>query len=69
MDTKKHNPKISKSLRLKQVQKISPSQWINGDIRQFDFSILGKVDVIMADPPWDIHMNLPYGTLKDFEMR
>jgi len=23
----------------------------------------------MADPPWDIHMNLPYGTLKDFEMR
>lgn len=23
----------------------------------------------MADPPWDIHMSLPYGTLKDFEMR
>lgn len=22
----------------------------------------------MADPPWDIHMQLPYGTLKDKEM-
>ena len=24
-------------------------------------SILGKFAVIMADPPWDIHMELPYG--------
>ena len=23
----------------------------------------------MADPPWDIHMELPYGTLTDDEMR
>lgn len=23
----------------------------------------------MADPPWDIHMELPYGTLQDDEMR
>ena len=30
---------------------------------------LGKFGVIMADPPWDIHMNLPYGTMKDDEMR
>eukprot|EP01083_Nonionella_stella_P143582 446571_1 len=22
----------------------------------------------MADPPWDIHMSLPYGTLSDAEM-
>jgi mRNA (2'-O-methyladenosine-N6-)-methyltransferase len=22
----------------------------------------------MADPPWDIHMELPYGTLKDSEL-
>ena len=22
---------------------------------------LGKFSVIMADPPWDIHMELPYG--------
>lgn len=30
---------------------------------------LGKFAVIMADPPWDIHMELPYGTLSDDEMR
>ena len=22
--------------------------------------VLGKYPVIMADPPWDIHMQLPY---------
>jgi len=45
------------------------TQWINCDIRGFDFSLLGKFTVVMADPPWDIHMELPYGTLKDDEMR
>ena len=49
--------------------KILPSQWINCDIRDFDCSILGKFDVIMADPPWDIHMDLPYGTLRDDELK
>ena len=48
---------------------VLPSQWINCDIRDFDCSILGKFDVIMADPPWDIHMELPYGTLRDDEMK
>ena len=48
---------------------VLPSQWINCDIRNFDCSILGKFDVIMADPPWDIHMDLPYGTLRDDEMK
>ncbi|RVW91695.1 N6-adenosine-methyltransferase MT-A70-like [Vitis vinifera] len=33
----------------------------NGYSRQFG--------VIMADPPWDIHMELPYGTMADDEMR
>lgn len=33
-------------------------QWIKCDVRQFDISILGKFDVIMADPPWDIHMEV-----------
>ncbi|KAF5272513.1 hypothetical protein FQA39_LY18791 [Lamprigera yunnana] len=28
-----------------------------------------KFAVIMADPPWDIHMELPYGTMSDDEMR
>ncbi|KAJ6218642.1 hypothetical protein RDWZM_009799 [Blomia tropicalis] len=32
-------------------------------------SILGKFSVVMADPPWDIHMELPYGTMSDDEMR
>lgn len=38
-------------------------QWINCDLRHFDYQILGKFDAIMLDPPWDIHMTLPYGTL------
>lgn len=25
--------------------------------------------MVMADPPWDIHMELPYGTMSDDEMR
>ncbi|XP_061404211.1 N6-adenosine-methyltransferase catalytic subunit isoform X1 [Lethenteron reissneri] len=49
--------------------KLFPSQWINCDIRFLDMSILGKFSVVMADPPWDIHMELPYGTLTDDEMR
>lgn len=44
-------------------------QWINCDIRQLDMTVLGKFSVIMADPPWDIHMELPYGTMSDDEMR
>ena len=31
--------------------------------------MLGKFSVIMADPPWDIHMELPYGTMSDDEMK
>lgn len=47
-----------------------PAQWIRCDIRTFDFSIFKPfVDVVMADPPWDIHMDLPYGTMTDDEMR
>ncbi|CAL8069092.1 unnamed protein product [Calicophoron daubneyi] len=46
-----------------------PPQWINCDIRLINMSILGKFAVIMADPPWDIHMELPYGTMSDDEMR
>ncbi|XP_054916118.1 N6-adenosine-methyltransferase subunit METTL3 isoform X2 [Poeciliopsis prolifica] len=51
------------------VGKLFPSQWICCDIRFLDMSILGKFSVVMADPPWDIHMELPYGTLTDDEMR
>ncbi|XP_035801757.1 N6-adenosine-methyltransferase subunit METTL3-like [Amphiprion ocellaris] len=47
------------------VGKLFPSQWICCDIRYLDVSILGKFAVVMADPPWDIHMELPCGTLTD----
>lgn len=30
--------------------------------------MVGKFGVIVADPPWDIHMELPYGTMTDEEM-
>jgi len=41
--------------------KLTEPQWINCDVRKLDWSLLGKFDVVMADPPWDIHMDLPYG--------
>lgn len=44
-------------------------QWIQCDVRCLDMSVLGKFSVVMADPPWDIHMELPYGTMSDDEMR
>ncbi|EGD82745.1 N6-adenosine-methyltransferase 70 kDa subunit [Salpingoeca rosetta] len=46
-----------------------PAQWIQCDVRYIDFSVLGKFSVIMADPPWRINMELPYGTMSDEEMR
>ena len=49
--------------------KLFPPQWVQSDLRTFDMSVLGKFAVIMADPPWDIHMELPYGTMSDDEMR
>lgn len=48
---------------------LCPAEWIQCDLRFFDMSILGKFAVVMADPPWDIHMELPYGTMSDDEMR
>ncbi|KAH9943116.1 MT-A70-domain-containing protein [Epithele typhae] len=54
---------------MKTLSKPLPAQWINCDLRRFDYSVLGKFHVIMADPPWDIHMSLPYGTMTDDEMR
>lgn len=48
---------------------LGASQWVNCDIRTFEVELLGQFGVIMADPPWDIHMELPYGTMADDEMR
>ncbi|KAK7483066.1 hypothetical protein BaRGS_00025729 [Batillaria attramentaria] len=46
-----------------------PPQYIQCDLRFFDMTTIGKCAVVMADPPWDIHMELPYGTMGDDEMR
>ncbi|KAI9098826.1 MT-A70-domain-containing protein [Phlyctochytrium arcticum] len=51
------------------VRNTLPAQWICCDVRAMDFGVLGKFAVIMADPPWDIHMSLPYGTMTDEEMK
>ncbi len=62
-------PTNRKELVLSSLGGSLPSQWLNCDIRHFDLSVLGNFQVIMADPPWDIHMDLPYGTLSDEEMK
>jgi len=44
-------------------------QWINCDVRKFDWSKLGKFSIVMADPPWRIHMEIPYGHMNDEEIK
>lgn len=53
----------------KTSSELMPAQWIDADLKDFDYSILGKFDIIVADPPWDIHMSLPYGTMSDDDLR
>jgi mRNA (2'-O-methyladenosine-N6-)-methyltransferase len=63
---------VPKSIDLKRSDSqtiLYPQQWIHCDLRNFDMSTIGKCGVVMADPPWDIHMELPYGTMSDDEMR
>ena len=48
------------------------ASWIQCDIRYFPISSVfsnGLVAAVLIDPPWDIHMELTYGTLTDDEMR
>jgi mRNA m6A methyltransferase catalytic subunit len=46
------------------------SQWIRADVRQLDMSqFKNRVAAVLMDPPWDIHMELDYGTMTDDEMR
>lgn len=37
-------------------------QWVQCDMRYLDLEVLGKFSVIMADPPWDIHMEVSLDT-------
>uniref|UniRef100_A0A182JT43 mRNA m(6)A methyltransferase n=1 Tax=Anopheles christyi TaxID=43041 RepID=A0A182JT43_9DIPT len=59
----------SKRLNADACATLYPPQWIQCDLRFLDMTVLGKFAVVMADPPWDIHMELPYGTMSDDEMR
>ena len=52
------NPNLEKQLIPELANR--PKQWINCDLRNFDFTTLGECNVIMLDPPWDIHMNVVY---------
>lgn len=68
----KSNQAVSVLPKLKVIDQstaLHPAQWIQCDLRFLDMTVLGKFAVIMADPPWDIHMELPYGTMSDDEMR
>ncbi|KAL3232658.1 N6-adenosine-methyltransferase IME4 [Nakaseomyces bracarensis] len=47
---------------------VTPPQWIQCDVRKFDLQSLGKFSAVIADPAWNIHMNLPYGTCNDTEL-
>lgn len=68
-ENSKQNTDYVAIARSKTKTGMTPPQWINCDIRYLDLSVLGKFTVIMADPPWDIHMELPYGTMTDDEMK
>merc|ERR1719375_1261217 len=62
-DTKRINTLEMKGMEL-------PAQWVQCDLKRFPLNIFnGLISVVMADPPWDIHMELPYGTLTDDEVR
>ncbi|KAJ9098199.1 hypothetical protein QFC21_004528 [Naganishia friedmannii] len=59
-------PEALNSSRCLESQEV---QWLNMDVRDMDAATLGSFDLILADPPWDIHMTLPYGTLSDDDLR
>lgn len=63
------NMTLAQKYRVQEDTMLWPAQWVQCDLRFLDMSVLGKFTVIMADPPWDIHMELPYGTMSDDEMR
>lgn len=61
--------------KLDKLKASGTAQWINCDLQTFDLvknlvgpSEYGDYDVLMVDPPWDIHMTLPYETISDQKM-
>ena len=69
VDSTDIKPKKSISVLADSDMTLVPPQWVQCDLRNLNLSVLGKFTVVMADPPWDIHMELPYGTMSDDEMR
>ena len=66
---KKLDQEILQQLKIENLKK-NGAQWINCDLQTFDLEgILGTdYDVLTVDPPWDIHMTLPYDTMSDQQM-
>ena len=60
---------ILREFRIEKLKK-DGAQWINCDLQKINLSEIleNNYDVITVDPPWDIHMNLPYDTLSDHTM-
>ncbi|ODV94134.1 hypothetical protein PACTADRAFT_4088 [Pachysolen tannophilus NRRL Y-2460] len=73
-----HNNQIEKNRKISEYtwgesvsgcdKELLPPQWIQCDVRKLNFEILGKFAAVIADPAWNIHMNLPYGTCNDSEL-
>jgi len=68
-NNRKRKESLNAVLADSDAMKLVPPQWVQCDLRNLNLSTLGKFTVVMADPPWDIHMELPYGTMSDDEMR
>ena len=61
---------IDTSPRIPHEISLEKAQWLNCDIRLLDMSLFNSlVSAVLIDPPWDIHMELSYGTMTDDEMR
>nr|CDS18691.1 n6 adenosine methyltransferase 70 kDa [Echinococcus granulosus] len=69
LDRGKSNLALEKAVSATTSVPLYPPQWIKCDTRWFDMIIPDEFAVIMADPPWDLRMKLPYGTMSDYEMR
>lgn len=58
LDEEKYSLDVPLSTAMLSKSAKIPSQWIHCDARKIDFSILGKFNVVMADPPWTIRQTV-----------
>ena len=64
-----------RELRIERLRNGGRAQWINCDLQSLDLAKLvhsasgsAYFDALVVDPPWDIHMSLPYETCSDQQM-